>query len=52
MSLNDKIKYSLDLLREGEKLALSLNPEFGYYLAFSGGDMVDVGNVNKKVFER
>ena len=37
MDLNDKINNSLSLLKKGEALALSLNPEGGYYLAFSGG---------------
>ena len=35
--LSKKIDYSISLLRKGERLALSLNPDEGYYLAFSGG---------------
>ena len=31
------IQGSIALLRKGEKLALALNPEDGYFLAFSGG---------------
>lgn len=36
-SLRKKIEYSIDLLRKSEKLALRLDPENGFYLAFSGG---------------
>lgn len=35
--LQRKIDYSMGLLRKAEKLALRLDPEDGYYLAFSGG---------------
>lgn len=35
--LKEKIDYSVDLLRRGEALALKMNAEKGYYLAFSGG---------------
>lgn len=31
------IESSIELLRKGERLALALNPEDGYFLAFSGG---------------
>jgi len=34
--LEDKIKYSIELLRRHEPTALKMNPE-GYYVAFSGG---------------
>jgi phosphoadenosine phosphosulfate reductase len=34
--LEDKIKYSIDLLKKHEQTALKMNPD-GYYLAFSGG---------------
>lgn len=37
MELNDKIKYSIELLKKAEKMALRLDPENGFYLAFSGG---------------
>lgn len=33
----DKVNRAIDLLRAGERLALAMNPEDGYYLAFSGG---------------
>lgn len=32
-----KIEYSVGLLRKSEKMALRLDPENGFYLAFSGG---------------
>lgn len=35
--LEKKIAESVELLQEGECLALALNPADGYYLAFSGG---------------
>lgn len=35
--LNNKIEYSIDLLRKAESMALRLDPENGFYLAFSGG---------------
>ena len=34
--LNEKIKYSIDLLKKHEATALKMNPD-GYYVAFSGG---------------
>lgn len=37
MGLNSKIKYSIELLRKTEGMALSLDAENGFYLAFSGG---------------
>lgn len=36
-SLKKKIEYSIDLLRKSEKMAIRLDPEDGFYLAFSGG---------------
>ena len=36
LGLDKRVSDSIDLLRRGESLALSINPE-GYYLAFSGG---------------
>ena len=35
--LQEKIDYSVNLLQKAEKLALQLDPENGFYLAFSGG---------------
>lgn len=35
--LQRKIDYSISLLRKSEKMALKLDPENGFYLAFSGG---------------
>ncbi|WP_293738938.1 phosphoadenosine phosphosulfate reductase family protein [uncultured Parabacteroides sp.] len=37
MNLQDKINYSIALLRKCEKMALDYDPENGFYLAFSGG---------------
>ena len=36
-SLQQKVDYSVDLLRRSEDMALLLDPENGFYLAFSGG---------------
>jgi phosphoadenosine phosphosulfate reductase len=36
MMLDDKIRYSINLLQKHEQTALKMNPE-GYYVAFSGG---------------
>lgn len=36
-SLKQKIEYSIDLLRKSEKMAIRLDPENSFYLAFSGG---------------
>lgn len=36
-SLQNKIDYSINLLRKAEKMALRLDPENGFWLAFSGG---------------
>lgn len=35
--MNPKVKETIEFLQHGERLALSLNPECGYFLAFSGG---------------
>lgn len=35
--LKEKIGYSINLLRKAERMALELDPENGFYLAFSGG---------------
>lgn len=37
MSLQDRIEYSINLLRKAENIALRMSPEKGYFLAFSGG---------------
>lgn len=37
MSFEDKIAYSIELIRRGERLALALNPQDGYFVGFSGG---------------
>ena len=37
MNLNDKIAYSIALLRKCEQMALDYDPVDGFYLAFSGG---------------
>ena len=34
--IDDRIKYSIELLQKHEQTALNMNPD-GYYLAFSGG---------------
>ena len=36
-SLAGKIRYSIDLIRKSEKMALRLDPENGFYNTFSGG---------------
>lgn len=36
-SLARKIRYSVDLIRKSEKMALKLDPENGFYSTFSGG---------------
>ena len=36
-SLKKKIEYSIDLLRKSEKMAIRIDTENGFYLAFSGG---------------
>ena len=35
--MKQKILYSIQLLQKAEKIALSYDPDNGYYLAFSGG---------------
>lgn len=39
MKLDKNIDYSINLLRKAEPMALRLDPENGFYLAFSGGGM-------------
>lgn len=36
-TLQDKISDSIALIRKAERLALALNPERGFHVAFSGG---------------
>lgn len=36
-TLGEKIKESIELIKQGENLALALNPTNGYYVGFSGG---------------
>lgn len=35
--MKQKILHSIQLLQKAEKIALSYDPDHGYYLAFSGG---------------
>lgn len=35
--MKSRLNYSIELLKRAEKMALRLNPENGFYLAFSGG---------------
>lgn len=37
MNLTEKIEYSINLLKKSEKMALEMDHENGFYLAFSGG---------------
>lgn len=37
MSLKNKIEESINLIKKGEKLAISMNPNDGYFVGFSGG---------------
>ena len=37
MTLDEKIEYSINLLCKSEEMALRMDPENGFYLAFSGG---------------
>lgn len=37
MEYPEYIQYSIDLLRRAERLALKMQPERGFWLAFSGG---------------
>ena len=37
MTLDEKIEYSINLLRKSEEMTLRMDPENGFYLAFSGG---------------
>lgn len=36
-TLAEKIETAIALLRRGEKLALAMQPEHGYFVGFSGG---------------
>lgn len=36
-SLAEKVRYSVDLIRKSEKMALRFDPENGFYNTFSGG---------------
>lgn len=56
-TLQDKIAYSIDLIRKGERLALALNPRDGYFVGFSGGkdsqvllQLVKMAGVRHKAF--
>ena len=55
--MNEKVNEAISLLRKGETLALQMNPDFGYFLAFSGGkdsqvllDIVKRAGVKYKAF--
>lgn len=37
MSIDEKIEESITLLRKGEKVAIALNPQEGFFVGFSGG---------------
>lgn len=57
MSLEDKVANSIELIRKGERLALALNPQDGYFVGFSGGkdsqvllDLVKRAGVKYKAF--
>lgn len=56
MTLEEKIQESLSLIKRGENLALSMNPD-GYFVAFSGGKdsqvllkLVQMANVKYKAY--
>ena len=36
-NLDRKIEYSINLIRKAEKIAITMQPEKGFWLAFSGG---------------
>lgn len=55
--MNEKIKESIELIKRAEKLSLSLNPQNGFYVAFSGGkdsqcllELVKMSGVRYKVY--
>ena len=55
--LNEKVNDAIELLRKGEALAIKMQPNFGYFLAFSGGkdsqvllDIVKRAGVKYKAF--
>lgn len=37
MNLNEKINYSIALIRKAEKLSLAMQPDKGFHVGFSGG---------------
>ena len=37
MMLKDKIEHSIALIRKAEKLALTMQPDMGFHVGFSGG---------------
>ena len=56
MHLSDKIKYSIDLIQKGEKLAIEMNQD-GYFVGFSGGkdsqvllELVELAGVKYKAY--
>lgn len=56
-TLDDKIKKSISLIQQGERLALLLNPKDGYFVGFSGGkdsqvllDLVKLAGVKYKAY--
>lgn len=55
--LQEKINYSIELIKKGERLALTMNPSFGYFVGFSGGkdsqallQLVKMAGVKYKAF--
>lgn len=48
MNLDKKIDYSIALLRKAESMALRLDPENGFYLAFSGERIVKPFTTSRK----
>lgn len=56
MNLENKMEYSINLIRKGEKIALSLNSD-GYFVGFSGGkdsqvllELVKIAGVKYKAY--
>lgn len=37
MTLHDKITHSIDLIRKAERLSITMQPDYGFYVGFSGG---------------
>lgn len=57
MNLQDKIDASIALIRKGERLALAINPDDGYFVGFSGGkdsqvllELVKMADVKYKAY--